>query len=81
MESISINKDVSIRVDTLDWQTSPNGNKFKNIGLSTFGEVVEKWIDKKKVVTNDMLYHFKYEDGKYFDVKVDYKGNFIQLIK
>lgn len=81
MESILINKDVSIRVDTLDWQTSPNGNNFKLIGLSTVGGVVEKWIDKKKVVINDMLYHFKYEDGKYFDVKVDYKGNFIQKIK
>lgn len=81
MEKILINKDFEVRVDTFDWQISPTGKLFKTIGLSTVGEINEKWIDRKKINVNDMLYHFKYEDGSYFDIQTDYKGKFIQLIK
>ena len=91
MNKISINKDTDVRVDTFNWQTSPNGNKFRLSGLKKNSQIPTIYEDSKgkkvneftkgRIAKNHWIYEFIYEDGKHFYIEIDYNNKFLYLTK
>jgi len=79
MNKISINKDTSIRVDTFEWQTSPNGNRFRFSGLKKNSQLPPKCLEN--TWKWHWIYEFIYEDGKHFYIEIDYNNKFLNLNK
>jgi hypothetical protein len=79
MKSISINKDTSVRIDTFEWQISPNGNNFRLSGIRKNSQLPAKWLES--TYKWHWFYDFIYEDGKQFSIEIDYNNKFVQLIK
>lgn len=79
MTQILINKDTKIKVDNFEWQMSPQGNNFRLSGLRKNLKLPSKWINKTEVW--HWIYRFIYEDGKQFEIEIDYNNKFVNLIK
>lgn len=79
MNFIIINKDISVRIDIFNWQTSPNGKNFRLSGIRKNSQLPAKWIGN--TYKWHWLYDFIYEEGKKFSIEIDYNNKFVQLIK
>lgn len=67
-----------IKLDSLDWQEGTLGKPFKQIGLRKNGQMPEKYINGS--YKSHWIYTFKYEDGKMFELEIDYNDKIIRKL-
>lgn len=79
MKSIFLNKTTSVLIDTFDWQTSPQGHKFRLSGLRKNSQIPSKFING--MMRWHWIYRFFYEDDKEFYIEIDYYDKFVSMVK